>query len=115
MTNVKVDLKDFIRNFVNKIPKNRDRKKPLICLEFSERGTGRFNSRIAIYRIESLNIIWYKFTDERRDMNSKDWTVRERDWKVANIIPPPLTQKLSPAGFGDYSSLAVIQVEHFNE
>lgn len=107
----KVDLKDFIRNFVNTIPKNRGKDEPIICLEFRQRDTEEFYSRIAIYRVESLRILWYKFTNSERDRNRlRDWPVTEQEWKVINILPPTLSRKISP---DDPSSLAIIQVESF--
>lgn len=112
MTTKRVDLKDFIRNLANNLPKNRDRKAPIICLEFKGGHSTDFGSRIAIYRIESLKILWYRFVEKYSgddEKTLKEWTVDDEYWRVVNIVPPKLIERTK----GD-SSLATIQVVQYH-
>lgn len=110
MTKKPVDLKDYIRNLINSLPKNRNRDKPIICLEFKGKHSPDFGSRIAIYRVESLRILWYKFANPRRGdvQHLKDWTIEDSYWQVVNIVPPEVTRAVIT------SSLPIIQVVPYN-
>ncbi len=105
----KVDLKDFIRNFVNKIPKDRDKKKPLICMEFSDPGSiSGYSSRVYIYSIESLNIIRYRYTEGPSE-DTQEWSVPVETYTVVNLLPPTgRSKKILPQSVE--SNLGVIQV-----
>lgn len=114
----KVDLKDFLREFVNQIPKVKNRKTPIICLEFKNRHDDGYFSRIDIYRIESLRIVKYKLTDSNARLTGlREWPVTGGDWRVAEIVPPNITHKvrtLRPEGIGDGSHLGIIRVDNYN-
>lgn len=115
MTDSKIDLKAFIRNFVNQLPKNRDRKKPLICLEFRERDSDEFAARIAIYRIESLRVLWFKYTGENWTGRESNWTLHEGGYRIIRILPPGRGNQVFYRYDKEYPSMAVIQVERSYE
>lgn len=108
MAEFQADLKVFIRKLVNQLPKNRDKTKPIIRLEFKESYSREFFSRIDIYRIESLNILWYRFTDNDPEKPLTGWSVTANDFRVINIIPPSMS-----IGKVTANSLPVIQVEKY--
>lgn len=115
MTNPKVDLMVFMRNFVNQLPKNRDRTKPLICLEFKDRHSGGFTAKIAIYRIESLKILWFKYTGENWDGRESSWTLGEGRYRIIRILSPSNRNKVFFKYDKNYPSMAVIQVEQSHD
>ena len=115
MTDERIDLKDFIRNLINSLPKDRDRNKPIICLEFKGRYAYEFSSRIVIYRVESLRVLWYRFVNDSLNPPTKflkEWVIEDGYWKVVNISPPQ--SAFSAVTKGGHSSLPIIQVEHYN-
>lgn len=107
----KVDLKDFIRNFVNKIPKDRGKNIPLICMEFSDLGSpGGYSPRIYIYGIESLKIIRYKYSAEGNGENCQQWSVPSDSYEVVNLLPPIGPNKRIVGLKSVENNLGVIQV-----
>lgn len=103
----KVDLKDFIREFVNTIPKNKNKTLPIISLEFYRGSLNTFVNRIDIYRIESLKIVSYRFSTEAGRTGFSEWTVPSGEYSVINILPPTKSKRI---GCRPGRSLAVIQV-----
>jgi hypothetical protein len=85
----KVNLKKFIRNFVNRIPKDRDREKPLFSMAFESPGTpSGYSSSIYVYAIESLKVIRYRYSTEPSDTKNNHWSIPDEDYEVVSLTPP---------------------------
>lgn len=89
MDNTQIDLKKFIRNFVNRIPKDRDREKPLFSMMFLSPGSvSGYSDHIYVYAIESLKILRYRFSTEQSDTQNHQWSIPDADYCIVDLLPP---------------------------
>jgi len=103
-----IDFKVFLRNFVNRIPKDRNRTLPLIKIEFEDAEVpGDVSDPIYLYRIESLNILHYKYRDQG---STHTWSVPGGSYAVVSIRAPKHKKSILPRSIDEV--LGIIRVRH---
>lgn len=103
--NTQVSVKEFFRRLRTKLPYTvSSSEHPILLMEFEGRDRGTYQSRIAVYGVDTEDMVKYKYTADL-DAGMDEWPQRHNTYVIQKIVRPTRSLVLSRR-----RPLAIIQV-----